>query len=208
MSIDAGRSVDWSRAGKRIRGGTVGVVVGAVAALVLAAPAWAFPTATTTLAPVGSGSYLLTLTNSGSETITNFYVTTGQSPTNVVPSPACNSTAVSEAVYCAVTLAPGASTQMCYTGPAATQVVLNGYYTVGIYGLSAAVGSCPLPGFMAGSPSGSGSGGKGAHAWTSTQCKSAYKTWSKGHHHATRSQQKAEANKLHKQHGCPLSALK
>jgi hypothetical protein len=194
--------------GRRIRAGIIGVVAGPAAALMVAAPAWAIPTATPTLAPIGSGSYLLTLTNSGSETITNFEVPTGQNPTNVVPSPACNLTTVSGSVFCAVSLSPGASTQMCYTGPAATQVILNGYYSVNIYGLSAAVASCPLPGFTAGTGGGSGSGGKGAHSWTPTQCKSAYKTWSKGHHHATRSQQKAEAKKLHKQHGCPVSSLK
>jgi hypothetical protein len=201
-------SVVQMPARKRMRGGIIGIVVVSVVALMVATPARAVTTATPTLAPIGSGSYLLTLTNSGSETITNFDVPAGQNLTNAVPSPACNTSALSGAIFCEITLVPGASTQVCYTGPAATQVVLNGYYPVNIPGLSAAVASCPLPDFTTGSSSGSGSGGKGAHAWTSTQCRTAYKAWTKGHHHATRSRQKAEANKLHKQHGCPPSTLK
>ena len=208
MSGDVSQSRRRSHIGTGVRRGLIGAVVLFAVALTVAAAAVAVTTATPTLAPIGSGSYLLTLTNSGSETITNFDLPTGQDPTNAVPSPACNSTAIGGAVFCEITLLPGASTQVCYTGSAATQVVLNGYYPVNISGLSPAVSACPLPGFTGGTGSGSASGGTGTHSLSATQCKSAYRAWAKGHRHATRSQRKSEANKLHKQHGCPPSTLK
>ncbi len=44
--------------------------------------------------------------------------------------------------------------------------------------------------------------GKGSHTWSHALCESTYNAWAKQHHHATRSQKKAEANMLHKTHGC------
>jgi hypothetical protein len=97
---------------------------------------------------------------------------------------------------------------------------------------SAVAPPCPFPPGVApgntsgtsGTPgSGSGSGGgssatpvtpttgthpKGAHSWSRARCKSTYKAWAKKHRRATRRQKKAEASKLHKAHGCPLSVLK
>jgi hypothetical protein len=53
-----------------------------------------------------------------------------------------------------------------------------------------------------------GAQSKGAHSWSRARCKSTYKAWTKTHRRATRLQKKAEASKLHKAHGCPLSILK
>jgi hypothetical protein len=46
---------------------------------------------------------------------------------------------------------------------------------------------------------------KGPRPWTPAQCKRTYKTWIKKHHRATHSRRKAEANTLHKHHGCLLT---
>jgi hypothetical protein len=109
---------------------------------------------------------------------------------------------------------------------------------VNVAALSPSVASCPLPGFNPNPPvvtpivvntpiTGStpltgntpapsvppvkplpSSAPKPSHAFTRAQCKSAYKAWTKKHKHATPKQKKAEANTLHKAHGCPLSSLK
>ncbi len=224
-----------------------GVVACVLLALAGAAPVWASVSATVALAPVGAGSYLLALTNTGSETITGFAVIgAGQDPTDITPSPACARGVLSGAILCHVTVAPGASTQICYSGSPAGAVEV-GEYQVDIPALSPAVASCPQPGFTVGSGSAPGTStpgssttpgsssthgttSKGAHAWTDTRCKSAYKawtkkqrrantTWTRKHRHANgaltrkhrramRRQRKAEASKLHKRHGCPLSILK
>jgi len=219
--------------GKRILGGAVGIVASVALALAVAAPAWATVSATATLAPIGSGSYLVTVTNTGSEAITGFVVIpTGFIATNIVPSPTCQSVSsiVIRWITCTVTVAPAASTQMCYTGDALAGFVPGALWRVedGTEGYvktspSPAVASCPLPGFIAGSgitvggiaPGSSGtpalSGAlvkKSTQSWSHALCKRTYKGWIKKHHHATRSQKKAEAKKLHKTHGCPLSILK
>jgi hypothetical protein len=41
--------------------------------------------------------------------------------------------------------------------------------------------------------------------WGPSKCKRAYKAWAKTHRGATRRQNKAEAKKLNKSHGCNLS---
>jgi hypothetical protein len=220
-----------------------GLVALVLVSLVVAAPALAtIPSATATLAPIGTGSYLLTVTNTGSEPLTGFVVSAGEEPvpTNIVPT-ACqfSGSPFSAAINCTIPLALGASAQMCYTGHALVEVIPGssvlllaagggGYASIGT---SAAVASCPLPGFNPGSGSTPGTGstpgptttpvtngtpvksttpatGKGGSAFTHTQCKAAYRAWGKKHHHATRSQKKAESNKLHKTHGCSLSILK
>jgi hypothetical protein len=209
-------------AGRRL-GRIVGFVAGVVLALALAAPAWA-ASATATLAPIGTGSYLLTVTNTGSETINGFVVAAGEEPvpTNIVPNPACKygNSPVSASINCTVTVAPGGSTQMCYTGhplaefvPGSSILLLGPAAPYAPISAAPPVASCPLPGFSAGTKttgtgSTPGSSNKGTHAWTRTQCKGAYKAWSKKHGHANRSQKKAEANKLHKLYSCPLSILK
>jgi hypothetical protein len=140
MSGDAGvvgRCVSDAR--RRI--GRTGALLGIVGlALTFASPAWATPTATATLAPIGTGStgsYLVTVTNTGSETIELFIV--GAEATSFVPA-SCNTLTVGGGITCPSSLATGATAQLCYTGPAAT------------------VASCPLAGFKPGSGSGGGSG--------------------------------------------------
>jgi hypothetical protein len=178
--------------------------------------------ATGTLAPIGSGSHLLTVTNTGSEAITSFAVSVGEREagvaTNTVPRSACKFGApTTNSIQCTVAIAPGAMTQMCYTGPALGELVLTPGEIggSGTWGLidgsggsssfsftispSPAVASCSLPGFKAGSKTGT---------WSHPLCKSTYNAWTKKHNHATPTQRKAEANKLHKAHGCPLSILK
>lgn len=162
------------RSGSACRhGGAVGVVTAIVLALATASPAWANPSASATLAPIGTGSYLLHLTNTGNESITSFIVVAGEEPlvTNVVPSPACHygSSPVTGSITCTVTVPPAASTEMCYTGHALEEfipgdsVLVNGSAGTAYSLISSApaVASCPLPGFNAGSGStGSGSGAK------------------------------------------------
>lgn len=190
-----------------------GVLAVVAITLAIAAPARASLGATATLAPIGTGSYLLTLTNTGSTTFEIFGVEAGESPmpTNIVPNTCRFGIPLAGVVGCTAPVAPGAMTQMCYTGAAAAGVELSGYPVT--VSTSAAVASCPLPGFNAGAGSAPGSAttpsasGKGTKAWTHAQCKSTYKAWRKGYRHATARQKKAEANALHKTRGCPLSIL-
>lgn len=215
------------RAGRRLGGKrklvrAVGAVASVALALTVTSTAWASLSATGTQAPIGSGSHLLTVTNTGSEVITSFAVEVGEGfsgvATNLVPHPACEfGTPASSSIQCTVTIAPGAMTRMCYTGPALGELDLtpgksSGSGTWGLlrgagggsgFGLtispSPAVASCPLPNFKAGS---------GTSTWSHALCESTYNAWTKKNKHATRSQEKAEANKLHKTHGCPLSIPK
>jgi hypothetical protein len=202
--------------------GTVGVVASVALALIVTSPAWASLSATGMQAPIGSGSHLLTVTNTGSEAITSFSVEVGESfsgvATNVVPHPACEfGTPASSSIQCTITIAPGAMTRMCYTGPALGELdltpgqssgsgtwgLLHGASGVSGFSLtispSPAVASCPLPNFKAGS---------GTSTWSHALCESTFNAWTKKNKHATRSQEKAEAHKLHKMHGCPLSIPK
>jgi hypothetical protein len=160
MSIDTPRSVGRTRGGKRGMRRILGGVAAVVLVLTLAAPAWAGYSATATLAPIGTGSYLLTVTNTGSEPITGFFAGEGEEPaTNIVPSPAChygNSPAIGT-ITCTVAIAPGASAQMCYTGkalveelPGAALILQPQSGSVSLT-TSPAVTSCPLPGFKAAS---------------------------------------------------------
>jgi hypothetical protein len=124
----------------------------------------ATPTATATLAPIGagSGSYLVTVKNTGSDTIENYSVITGAGPTSVAP-PACRVGPVS-GMFCAIPIVAGGESQMCYSGPAATALWLNfGHYTPVTLTMAAAVSSCPVAGFT---PTGGGSIGGG----TTTKC--------------------------------------
>jgi hypothetical protein len=221
-SIDTARRAGRRLGGKRKLVRTVGAVASVALALTVTSPAWASLSATGTQAPIGSRSHLLTVTNTGSEVITSFAVEVGEGfsgvATNVVPHPACEfGTPASSSIQCTVTIAPGAMTQMCYTGPALGELDLTPGKSSGsgTWGLlrgagggsgfsltispSPAVASCPLPNFKAGS---------GTRTWSHALCESTYNAWTKKNKHATRSQEKAEANKLHKTHGCPLSILK
>jgi PASTA domain len=140
-------------------------VAGAVLALAVAAPASANAGVNAAVAPIGTGSYLITLTNSGPAAITGFVLGVGEEPkaTNIVPSPACQygSTPVSGSLSCNIPVAAGASTQVCYTGHAPVEslagsgvLLLSGGF--GTISSAPAVTSCPLAGFNGGS---GGSGG-------------------------------------------------
>ena len=147
-----------------------GVIVVMAAAVVLAlvgsVPASAAnPTATATLAPIGTGSYVLTVTNTGSEALSDFAVDSGEeSPaTNLVPSSACVVSSIPfgpGSIVCTIAIAPGASAEMCYTGhaleglfPGESVLIETASGNKGhiAFSSSPAVGSCPLPGFKAGS---------------------------------------------------------
>jgi hypothetical protein len=222
-SIDTTRRAGRGLGGKRkLLGAAVGAVASVALALIVTSPAWASLSATGTQAPIGSGSHLLTVTNTGSEAITSFAVEVGEGfsgvATNIVPHPACEFGAPSSSsIQCTVTIAPGSMTRMCYTGPALGELdltpgkssgsgtwgLLDGAGGVSGFSLtispSPAVASCPLPNFKAGSRT---------STWSHTLCESAFNAWTKKNKHATSSQEKAEAHKLHKTHGCPLSVLK
>ena len=218
--IGTGQWHDRRPGRQRRHGAPVGALAAVVLALAFAAPAWAAaPTATATVAPIGTGSYLLTLTNVSSAPISGFVVpASAESAANVAPAPACrvgtNTTPVEidAAVICNVTVAPGASTQVCYAGHAPglliplageqMQVLLVGAVGGDISQLVAgvtlapAVASCPLAGFTKSSPS------SVAHAWKHAQCVFAFRSWKTKHRHASAKQRKAEQRKLKTQHGC------
>jgi hypothetical protein len=157
-------------------------VAAVVLALAFAAPALASPTATATVAPIGTGSYLLTVTNVSSGPITGFVVPANAVSTGAVaPTPACkigtNTTpiVIEGAVICNVNVAPGASTQVCYAGQAPSTIIPNGESAMQLLLVGANLGtiqqlianvsllppvaSCPLPAFKTGSAS-TGSGSK------------------------------------------------
>jgi|SRR5271165_7308746 len=158
MSIDTARSMGRTRGGKRGTWRILGGVAAVVLLLAVAAPAWASHSATATLAPIGTGSYLLTVTNTGSEPITEFFAGEGEEPaTNIVPSPACHygNTPAVGTITCTIAIAPGASAQMCYTGKALAEelpgdaLILQPQTGPVSLTMSSPVTSCPLPGFKA-----------------------------------------------------------
>jgi len=141
-------------------------VVAAVVALALtiATPAGAEDNQlTVTLAPVGTGSYLVTVVNTpsaanmpGAGAITSFKVgfgNAGPALTNIDPSPTCGEGQATlgaqliTSILCRVTLAQGASAQVCYTGPPATEAFLDGVGRPETVTPAPAVAACPLPGF-------------------------------------------------------------
>ena len=138
-----------------------GLAMVVVLALSIATPAGATPSAEGTFAPDGFGAFAVNLTNSGSETITSFVVATQDIDlSQTVPSPACQTEPGVNTVRCNLTVAPGASTQMCYSGnpygkAEELPVGLNGsppqlYIHIHL----TAAGSCPLPEFTPGPASG------------------------------------------------------
>ena len=161
MDVDTARCTDGSRS--RTRGWSVASALATVLVLTLgiAAPAGATPSAEGTFAPDGYGAFAVNLTNSGSETITSFILATQDVNINqIVPSPACQSEAGTNTVRCNLTIEPGASTQMCYSGSPYGKaeelpVGLNGsppqlYSHIH----NTATDSCPLPEFIPGPASG------------------------------------------------------
>jgi hypothetical protein len=125
-------------------------------ALSIATPAGAMPSAEGTFAPDGFGAFAVNLTNSGSETITSFVMATQDIDiAQIVPSPACQTEPGVNTVRCNVTVAPGASTQMCYSGnpygkAEELPVGLNGSLPLYIHIHLIAAGSCPLAEFTPG----------------------------------------------------------
>jgi hypothetical protein len=164
MSIDTAGSAGRTWGGKRRTSRALGGVAAVVLALTLAAPALASYSATATVAPIGTGSYLVTVTNTGSETITGFIGSAGETPapTNIVPTPACHfgNTPVVASITCTIAIAPGASAQMCYTGNALVEelpgaaLILQPQAGSVTLTTSPAVTSCPLAGFKAASGGG------------------------------------------------------
>ena len=159
MSIDTARSAGRTRGGKRNTWRAIGGVAAVVLALTVAAPAWAAYSASATLAPIGTASHLLTVTNTGSAPITGFFAGAGEEPpaTNIVPSPACHygNTPAVGTITCTIAIAPGASAQMCYTGKALAEelpgdaLILQPEAGPVTLTMTTAVTSCPLPGFKA-----------------------------------------------------------
>lgn len=197
----------------RSRGTRLAAIAPFVLALVIAAPASAIPSvsgkphASGTLSSAGSGRYVLTVTNTGTEPFEIFGV--AASVTNLVPSPPCENRGTS--FVCTGTVAPGASKQVCFNATlgayeSSLQVTVGsgGLANEAIFTTSAgpALGSCPVGGAATSGPGGS--------KWTSAQCKSAYKAWRKHHSRANANVRLKESRKLHKEHHCnlPLSALK
>jgi len=186
MGSDGRRSRNASR-----RGGAAGALAAVVLALAFAAPAWAGSAATATLAPIGTGSYLLTVTNISPAPLSGFFAAV-QTPftAGVAPAPACkigqntSPIEVDSALICNVTIAAGASIQVCYTGPPPGEIFPDGNSTmqlfmlgtdgangsiIGDVTLAPAVASCPLAGFIPGVGASGGSGtGTGSGSTPST----------------------------------------
>jgi hypothetical protein len=75
MSMETAPSMGCKR--RRSWGRLGGGVIAVGLALAVAAPSWA-ASGTATLAPIGTGSYLLTVTNTSSAPVTGFVFTAGE----------------------------------------------------------------------------------------------------------------------------------
>jgi hypothetical protein len=171
-------------------------------ALAVAAPAAAKPSASATLSTAGSGAFVLTVMNTGSEPFETFGVVASVS--NLVPSPPCENRGTS--FVCVGTISAGGSKQVCFSASLGAYPSLQ--VTAGSGGVAneAIFNTTPGPAVSACPVSSGASGGAGAgHAWTRAQCKSAHKAWRKHHAHANAPQRKAEARKLTKEHHCVLA---
>jgi PASTA domain len=122
-----------------------------VAVLAVASPAFATTDATISAAPIGTGSYLVTVTNTGTDPISRFDIF-APSATNLAPS-TCGPGTLTGTTGCAVTIAPGGTAQLCYTGGSprelvpGTFVVANGGPVMSTLTMLPAVSSCPLAGW-------------------------------------------------------------
>jgi hypothetical protein len=141
------------------------VAVAAVLAMTVfgsAASAAGPPSYLATVAPIGTGSYLLTVQNLGAEPITSVTFSGGEKPTNITPSSCVlGNTPLVESITCTTTIGPGSRFQVCYTGAEVEELVPGGVKllvnnTPGPATTVAAVSSCPVAGFKTGSSSGSG----------------------------------------------------
>lgn len=144
MSIKIPRVV--SGAGRHTIGRVASVAAAsAVLALVLAPSAGAVVSGTATLAPIGTGNYLLTVQNTGDQEVRSLTAGgSGEGFTNFDPS---GCIALGGGFGCAVSIAPAASMQLCYSGPAVTGVTLEVNLAHVPVTTAPAVASCPLPGF-------------------------------------------------------------
>jgi hypothetical protein len=114
-------------------------------ALVLAPSAGAAVSGTATLAPIGTGNYLLTVQNTGDQEVRTLSASgSGEGFTNFDPS---GCIALGGGFGCVVSIAPAASMQICYSGPAVMGVTLEVNLAHVPVTSAPAVASCPLPGF-------------------------------------------------------------
>ena len=160
---DRKMTVDVARSASRRGGQTAGILAAVIAVLLLAfaAQAWATGTteATATLAPIGTGSYLLTVTNTGTEEIGAFSFG-GENLSNFASTPGFPCVDTNGSTICGGSyIAPKAAVQVCYSGPAVGEVKLGLTIPVKVSNVPA-VATCPVPGFTP-APSGGGSGGSG-----------------------------------------------
>jgi len=135
----------------------------ALAALLLTASASAAPSANVTVARIGPGigSYLVSVTNTGTVAITSFSVEAAHA-TSILPTPACapSSTPSPGALTCTLEVAPGASGRVCYSGgvplafgPGESVLIESGgEHVYEAYAVAPAVSACPLTGFIAPKP--------------------------------------------------------
>jgi hypothetical protein len=144
--------------------GWIALVAVTMTALASAASASA-ATYTAVVAPIGTGSYVLSVQNTGPEPITSVVFSAGEKPTNIVPSsctfgnvPTVNS------INCTVNVTSGGDLQVCWTGepigellPGANLLVGNSF---GSATPAPAVSSCPVAGFKGASSSGGATGAK------------------------------------------------
>jgi hypothetical protein len=122
-------------------GRLAGFATALVLALALGAPAWASGSTiegTATLAPIGTGSYLLSVTNTGTDEI-KAVIFGGENLSNFASSPALSCSESLGHATCGGTIEPSASAQVCYSGPAVEQVQLN--FTVDVQVSSAPAGA-------------------------------------------------------------------
>jgi hypothetical protein len=135
-------------------------------ALAIAPSAWATVSGTATLAPIGTGSYLLTVTNTGDEAVGAVGLPGNESTKNAVSSSGQCIPFVGS-LLCTVELPPAKSAQICYSGTTVTEVVFSTLLTHVPVTSAPAASSCPLPGFTPAStgtpvPAPGGGGGSAA----------------------------------------------
>jgi hypothetical protein len=160
MSIDDGSTGGRDMSRRRCARWVAAVVV-TLTALTSASSASA-ASFTAVVAPIGTGSYVLSVQNIGPEPITSVVFSAGEKPTNIVPS-SCKfgNTPVINSISCAVNVPSGGDLQVCYTGEAVEELVPGANLlvnsTFGPASSGPGVSSCPVAGFK-----GASSGATGA----------------------------------------------
>ena len=150
------------------------IITACVCALALASSASAATTVTVGIAPISnaSGSFVLTLTNTGAEPVTGFFVAVGET-TNADPATCVPNTPVVGALNCQTAVAPGGSFQVCYTGSGGsggeltelvpgTNIFVNNQHGLITGQKLPAVSSCPVAGFKGASTTGPPTSGSSA----------------------------------------------